>query len=392
VTRDHAQARGREILSPTSMKLACCVSCLIAGCSFEQGTVALDGHVMGSDSSAPLCFGTDGFAFCLTTVPIDMVTLVNSKIDTDVCTGQGTQFVDIAGVSACAIAATTITLPQGIVVSAIGSKPFVLAATGSMDVAGSLSVASSVSGTIGAGADPLTCSMTGIAGSTAIDCGGGGAGGSFGGIGGDGGECDTSTAATAAGSAAPAVTAPISTLRGGCAGGSGGGGNAGLGTGGVAGNGGGAVYVATRGALAISGTIDASGAGGGGVVTANKAAGGGGGAGGMIVVLSAPLDANGAVLIADGGGGGGGADMSNMGGSGSDPTMVAPITSASGGSGGGGAGGSGGDGADSASPAGAGSASPGPGGGGGGGGGGLGVLRVFGDQDLGNATTSPSPS
>jgi hypothetical protein len=272
----------------------------------------------------------------------------------------------------CAVMAATIKLDTGATLSAFGGKPLVLLATQSIDLEGTIDVASHVGpgGQVGAGQPHPGC----IPG-TNPNNDGGGQGGSYGTTAGNGGDADG--APGSGGSSGGILT--IASLAGGCPGAPGDGGAMG-------GAGGGAVFLATP-TLVIggAGAIDASGASGRGGA-AGKKGGGGGGSGGTIAITVGTLllDA-GAQLFANGGHGGGGSSAS-AGDDGTDPTGPA--------SGGGdglasGSGGAGGAGAFRGSAAVAGSAGTGGNDGGGGGGGGAGAIYIR--PTTSDANISPAP-
>jgi len=160
----------------------------------------------------------------------------------------------------------------------------------------------------GAGArGPVTCSSSGTVGSANIGGGGGGGGGGFGGAGGAGGTGNNGAEPSLGGTGGAALQLPAG-LVGGCRGGAGGSGDTTMnGAGGLGGDAGGAVALisATRVTIAISGGVNASGAGGGAGHGANGG-GGGGGAGGMVWLEADTLEMFGTVA-ANGGGGGEGA-------------------------------------------------------------------------------------
>lgn len=286
--------------------------------------------------------------------------------------------------AACIITGGTVTISS---LNVTGPRPLVVVAHDQITVTALLDVASHrATAAVGAGSGPTDCQPFGRNAADA-PAGGGGAGGSFMFPGGDGGTGD---GVNHQGGLAPSsdVGAP-SRLRGGCPGQPGGGGKPNDG-----GAGGGAVYLVSAGTIAVSGTIDASGAGG--VGGDAQDGGGGGGSGGMIVLYGAQVTtASTTLLIADGGGGGGGGANSGLnprGSNGQDPMLATPIAAALGGPGGiliGFTGGDGGNGYATGSAATPGlSGDTGAGGGGGGGGGGY----IQSNRDLGAAALSPAAS
>ena len=305
------------------------------------------------------CYGTGLVQACFQNAPPSGARTLNAAINTDTSSLCDTGSANAAW---CVVAAQTITV-QG-TVTATGSKPLVLVATGTIDVQGTLDVGShrTPAVSIGPAANPATCGA-----GTAPGTSGGGAGGSFGGTGGDGGG--TNNTNTAGGKAANAVVP--NTLRGGCKGQNGNGGTAG-----TQGNGGGAVYLIAETSITISGTITASGSSGTGG-TNNQSGGGGGGSGGFMG-LDTPTVTNPGVVVANGGGGGEGSGQMTAGNDGADPVGIA---AGAGGANGTANGGDGGNGAAAATLMGSIGSNGSTGGGGGGAGGGAGIV------DLVRATT-----
>ncbi|RMH42012.1 MAG: hypothetical protein D6689_09450 [Deltaproteobacteria bacterium] len=283
---------------------------------------------------------------------------------------------------------------------AVGSAPLLIASFGDIDVVGTIDASSGFDGSgyvRGAGANSSACPASPPdPGATCAQHGGsGGGGGAFGGDGGRGGEGgDTRDCGGGfpdgipGGAGGVAVAAPPEMLRGGCAGADGAANNDGFDTYGRGGPGGGAVHLAARDALRVTGRVLAGGAGGG-PGTGHRAGGGGGGSGGMIgleggTVTIGPL----AVVAANGGGGGGGCD-GNRAEPGEDGGAGARRADGGDGEGKGGRGGTGGalanpDGEDA----------PVAERGGGGGGGGAGVIVLYGPAAPaidGAAVVSPAP-
>ncbi len=323
--------------------------------TFLDARVAMDG---GS------CYGTGFGRTCLTTPPGTPATLTAQRVDTDTSPLCAT---DVVGNPPwCVIAATDLTIGAG-TLSAIGSKPLVLVATGSLLVDGTIDIASHRGGQTGAGAVPATNTTLCDPG-TPPGNNGGGAGGSFGTKGGKGGN---------AGGTAGAIQ-PATALRGGCAGQDGK-----SGTPGLEGLGGGAIYLIAGTTITVGGAINASGAGG--TAGVNGDAGGGGGGAGGLIGLDAPMVTNGGAIFANGGGGAEGSGNQTKGNDGNESqngVAAAQTTSASNG-GEGGAGGAvtaAGDGASA------------NGSGGGGGGGGAGAIRLFQATAITGGVVSPPPS
>jgi hypothetical protein len=335
---------------------------------------------------AQACFGTAPFTICLRSAPSQAVVFdsLTSPLNTENdprCTATVS-----GGDGYCVIAGTTVTINAGISVQAFGTKPLVLLASdaittgllSTIDV-GSHRATMDTAEIVGAGADP-TCDA-GMAPATSSNTSGGGAGGSFIGPGGKGGRGSSNNNSGGSGGVAGAIaTAPVTTLRGGCAGQAGAGAsNA------TAGHGGGAVMLIAGRAISVDGNIDASGEGGSGGA-AGLAGGAGGGAGGMIV-FDAPFIAAttaSSLIFANGGGGGeGGNNLGQAGKEGADPNDTGQADGgnriANGGNGGRGAGG------NASAEAGADGTGGSNSGGGGGGGGGTGLIKapataVFGSQ------------
>lgn len=246
------------------------------------------------------CFGSLlGQHYCFVVMPTEPIVFgAATTIDTDVDAR-----CDATSGEVCLIVATDIELSGA--VTATGHRPLALLATNAITFTGSIDVSSHVaSALVGAGGNNGDCKTNERNGN------GGGAGGTLAGKGGQGG----------AGSdlgGTPGLVVPITTLRGGCPGGTGHGNNLGVG-----GNGGGAVYLVAGSRITLAGRIDASGAGGRGGPPF-QTGGGGGGSGGVIAIDAPTIDAGiGVTLIANGGGGGGGASSLVAGSDGNDPTST----------------------------------------------------------------------
>ena len=367
--------------------------CTNGVCGVCTGADAGRGDGAGSDapSDGVLCYGHLGIRLCTSMANTGMV-VPSTSIDTD----TGCSPVTIGNQTICVISGTDIFIQDP--TSATGTLPLVLFATNSISIGsgGSVDVSSSVSfGSAGAGADSAACPAISASG------GGAGAGGSFrampemGGDGGAGGTFGTIDP----GAAAVAGPAMVTTVRGGCAGGTGGsaGGNSGYG-----GHSGGAVYLLAGNAIHIDGLINASGAGGDGGSAASTAGGGGGGGSGGLIVLDAAtvtvtVRPGAASLFAEGGSGGGGGVLSaglSSGGPGSDPDPAKPDLAAMGGLGGDSSAGVGGNGSvfDTAGQTGTSSTNAtGKYDGGGGGGGGPGHIYTYGTlMMIGTPIVAPS--
>jgi len=229
----------------------------------------------------------------------------------------------------CVVTGMGITIAAGTTIRAYGSRPLVLLSTTTVDLAGTLDASSTSIATAahptGPGVFPNpACAV----GTVSADGNSGGFGGSFGGKGGNGYMLDSAVLPTAG------LAIAFPPLRAGCPGGAGSTTTSNT-TAGAGGNGGGAVAIIAS-SIALSGTINASGAGGLGG-PAEKAGGGGGGSGGMIVLDASTITVSGATyaLYANGGGGGQGG-ASSSGGLGVGPGQnggesPGPLTGGSGG-------------------------------------------------------------
>jgi len=290
----------------------------------------------------------------------------------------------------CVVTGMGITIAAGTTIRAYGSRPLVLLSTTTVDLAGTLDASSTSIATAahptGPGVFPNpACAV----GTVSADGNSGGFGGSFGGKGGNGYMLDSAVLPTAG------LAIAFPPLRAGCPGGAGSTTTSNT-TAGAGGNGGGAVAIIAS-SIALSGTINASGAGGLGG-PAEKAGGGGGGSGGMIVLDASTITVSGATyaLYANGGGGGQGG-ASSSGGLGVGPGQNGGESRGPGIPGGGGGsvlvvGGAGGNGAAGVTNNGVNApASPMlPNGGGGGGGGGGGFIHAPGvTSNISPASTDP---
>jgi hypothetical protein len=334
----------------------------------------------GRMPDASMCVGHGALAVCFDALPT-MSTQLPPSITTsdDAQCSTTAHWVDSTQPSACFIAGTDIVQSGTTVVD--GTRPLVLVALGSLEVAGSIDASSHVGVTAaGPGADPATCLAFAGAAQPNPNGGGGGAGGSFISQGGNGGAGDSGI--TQGGQPAPAIAASPA-LRGGCAGqvGASGGGSGAS----TPGHGGGAVYLLAGTQLVFqAGRVAANGAGAS--APQNRFGGSGGGAGGMIVLDAPAIMMTNAFLTANGGGGASGTD-GGVGNPGSDPNPLDPLIAAPGGAGTrGGPGGAGAAGTMAAADGGF------SGGGnihsGGGGGGGIGV--IYAPTTLVGATVSPA--
>jgi hypothetical protein len=251
----------------------------------------------------------DGLDLCAQSPADNAITFGNETFDTgndprcrDVTQGGG-------GETLCLVYATSITVSAGATLTVTGNQPLVLAASGTLQVDGTID-AGSTSNRRGPDSEFGGCPNFPAAAESDLGGGGGGAGASFLADGGNGGTGDSDMSSgggngNAAGGTRPAPVGTPSILRGGCDGQDGGdeGGGGGSGNGGTGGSGGGAVWLVATGSVQVPGAVRATGAGGAGGET--QAGGGGGGSGGMIKI-SAPTIVVPGQLSANGGGGGGG--------------------------------------------------------------------------------------
>lgn len=361
---------------------------IAAGCSFESrpggtpgGTPdgSIDGAIDAGDGGvAPggVCYGPPGaWRVCLRETPRGSVPLP-AVIDTDksdACQRDQPAGWMPAQREACFVIGEVITTPQQ-GTRVVGRRPLVLVAHTSIAVDSALDFAGrQAENNMQAIASPeAPCQAFEVLPEDG-NAGGGGAGGSFitragnGGMGGNGAQNGQATAED---------RDPPARLRGGCPGQVGGRREGDLG----AGRGGGAIYLLAATQIAISGTVNASGAGGSGGVA--RSGGSGGGSGGMIVLHASSLAISG-VLLANGGSGAGGGLQDTGGASGQDPAALQPQQPAVGG-------GNGGDGFPAVGNALDATGGTGSNDGGGGGGGASGYIRA--NQTLGaNARVSPPP-
>jgi len=285
------------------------------------------------------------------------------------------------GPDATLVSVTSLTVHEGVTLRVVGARPLIVAAFGSINVAGVIDVGSGLRGQ-GAGGNAACGAHSPTPGTDAAAGGGGGGGGGFGSWGGRGGAGGAGGQG-AGGTGGEALAAPPTVVRGGCAGASGGDGDFPE-TGGAPGASGGAIQLSARDSIHVSGIIHAGGAGAGG--GSSDGGGGGAGSGGYIGLDATPVTlAEPAILAANGGGGGGGDDENGGADTGDDATASA-VPAAGGSDGTGGNGGAGAAGNDAAGEGGADAD------GAGGGGGGVGFVLVFGNPPnrIGEPTVSPS--
>ncbi|HUJ63705.1 MAG TPA: hypothetical protein VLX92_34635 [Kofleriaceae bacterium] len=368
----------------------------LAGCTFTHGGAAIDGapgaSVDGRSGDDALGGATLGTCVTIADLGVNLCPMdppgpaLEIATTTAVKTDDGSTMPPDSAIkcamltkasapNVCAIYAQSITIDAGVTLSASGGKPLVLLGDTSIDIEGTLDVASHLGAPPGAGSPHPMCSP-----GKNPSGGGGGQGGSYATAGGNGG--DAGATAMTGGTAGSALAAD--SLAGGCPGAPGDGAAMG-------GAGGGAVLLATPLLLVgDAGQIDASGAAGRGG-TSGARAGGGAGSGGMIAVAAGAITlAAGAQLYANGSHGGGGASATTTGSDGSDP---AGAVSGGGGGAAGGTGGSGSAGALRGTPAvdGAAGVTAGASGGGGGGGAGVVYIRPAIGVVAGDSNVSPAP-
>jgi hypothetical protein len=273
-------------------------------------------------------------------------------------TGTAQVYAPTDGGAAVAVfSATTLSVPAGVEVQFVGSRPAVLAIYGDATIFGTLSAAAAVGAEPPAGATTAACLTY-----SPLPDDKGGEGGSYRSLGGRGGNNGSSDAGLLG-------TDTAIPLRAGCAG-SGGGGP----TPGDGGVGGGALQLTVMGALTVGdgGVLSVSGAGGLGGYLDHSAAGGGG-SGGTLLLEARQLVLLNCALTANGGGGGeGGKDGQPVGQSGANGSRTTAAFAPGGVSSAGGFGGKGASSGSAATNGNNGSGNE----GGGGGGGGLGLIRL----------------
>ena len=240
------------------------------------------------------------------------------------------QLTPTTGPAVALMSVRNFTVDSGAQLRIIGSKPLIIAAWGTMQIAGTIDAGSHRGVRAGGGSGPSQCTgapaaSPGVDESTTGGGSGGGGGGAFRGHGGTGGPGDTG-GQNGGGAGGNPVTFPTF-VRGGCPGAKSG--KAGpdattpsdTNTTAEGGLGGGAVQLTSRGALQVTatGVVVAGGAGGEGAPLGSAVGGGGGGAGGYIGFDAATLQiVGGATVAANGGGGGASAAFDQTGNPGND--------------------------------------------------------------------------
>jgi hypothetical protein len=254
----------------------------------------------------------DGFSLC-TEAAVPALTFGTETLDTANDPRCVVRPQPGGGADMCLIYATAITVPAGATLTVIGGRPLALAASGTIQIDGTID-AGSTDGRTGPAADDGSCGSFGA--NPEVDGGGagGGAGGSFAAAGGNGGEGDTDQSSGSPGTALPGTTNPAAggtpgNLRGGCRGQTGGdeGGGGGSGDGGDPGSSGGAVWVLALGEVRVNGGGAIGVTGAGGEPGETQSGGGGGGSGGLIRIAAPAITIAGTLSAVGGGGGGGGA-------------------------------------------------------------------------------------
>ena len=374
-----------------------------AGCGFTHGAAAgggdggrLDGpkqldapaDMAGSDAVASACVtvASLGVNLCPSGAPASSLEITaDESLKTDDGTSMpsdpqlGCAALMPGGTPAavCVVYAQTIKIDANATLSAHGGKALVLFATGSIDVEGTIDVASHIAGgpqRVGPG--PTSACDAGMNPSG----GGGGQGGSFGSVGGAGGADANGTPGGTAG----AVIVPANvTLARGCDG------HDGAGAGGTHGSGGGVVLLSTPHlTIGDAGIVNASGSAATGPGSGNKG-GGGAGSGGLIVLDASTITITGAGQVFANGAGGSSGSSNGAGVPGNDPPSASAVALGGNASSNAGDGGNGAFGATDATQGNAGQS----GDGGGGGGGGVGFVMVHSGSNLsGNANVSPAPT
>jgi len=344
---------------------------------------------------APILAGCAGWTFAPSNVacidPIgtwDLTTSTSYNTDTGmVSTGAApvsSLVSQTGGGNVRVVSVTSFSVGSGTSLRITGSLPLIVLVHGDATVVGMIDSSADFE-VPGPGGNANECGTqlgngeSGLVGGTT---GGGGGGASFGGGGRPGGNGGAG-AAGGGNSGNVATSFTLAPLRGGCRGGSGGNGTAPAGVGGA---GGGAIEIAARDQIIVTGMVHGGGGGGRGA-TGGGVGGGGGGSGGAVLLEAPGVSVMGS-LCANSGAAAGGAGQTAAGVAGQDASCT---SAAVGGSGATNAG-DGGNGTHLATMPGNGTSGSGSGTGGGGGGGGAGVIRVRGALTATGATISPAPT
>jgi hypothetical protein len=289
----------RVLLVVAVMGLPACNSILgIGGFQLSPADAGQDAFVPQDapklDGLGAMCMGSGLLNVCFDPPSTDVI-LGAGTLDTDTDARCLTR-PQPSGGTVCTIVGSNVTVTGTVIVT--GSRPLVIIATTMITIANAavLDVSSTTVAPIRNGpAAGLTPCATGTDGTAVSSNGGAGASFSFnGGAGGRGKDLTVTL---------PGPVVGVTSVRGGCAGGTGAGNQAGL-VGGVGGAGGGAVYLIAAASIVVTGNIYASGAGGAGGL--QRRGGGGGGSGGLIGLEAPTITVTGTVTANGGGGGGGG--------------------------------------------------------------------------------------
>lgn len=348
---------------------------LAGGCGFSVGAGAIDDARTDVAHTDPDAIEPDApdapaacslwqpqhFMPCMIGTPKPALTITQAASPwTYTTTNQGGTLSDKAGVVLMSTVVVTqpdnstvavlnvdsLTIEAGATLLVTGDKPLLIASWDTIVVNGRIdagSLTTEINNTanahidgpsqIGAGANaPGRCGgLTGTAGANAQSGGGsgGGGGGAFRGDGGNGTVGDTVMVAGGVGGARLSTSPTV--IRGGCNGGSSGtaGTSAGLLTPATAatvsagGAGGGAIELAAKTSITITGSLNAGGGGGAGAPQGSAVGGGGGGSGGYIGLDAPAITMSGAALSANGGGGGGSSPYAGQGNQGGNAVSTA---------------------------------------------------------------------
>lgn len=225
----------------------------------------MDGRVAEPDGSVDAAPCTAGFLDTCAASPMgDLMITANVGISTDTDTRCRT-VMQPGGPNVCLMVFRDVQIATTATLFAHGSRPLAIAARRTMNINGTVDVASRRGSSLsGAGSGNSSFCASGIAAIDSMGGAGGGGGGSYRTSGGEGGRGNLDGVGGGAstvpgGVSGPSYAAPAF-LRGGCHGQNGGVANV---TGGIAGLGGGGVYLHAP-TLTISGDVFAGGGGGGG--------------------------------------------------------------------------------------------------------------------------------
>lgn len=234
----------------------------------------------------------------------DVVINTSGTIDTTACSGGGGIAASAFRVVGdyCVVSVGGLRVEASAQVEIVGTRPFIVLATGDVAIAGDLAAVGRGATSGGAGESPTGAGGDGTADGSDDGGGGGGSHCGSGGRGGDGG--------TGGSPGATASATLLSPLRGGSPGGRGSGEDALRGAGG---RGGGAIQISSSGTITVSGIVYATGGGGRGGTRrtslggGSAASGGGGGSGGAVLLEATSVVFTGGSRVDLRGGGGGSA-------------------------------------------------------------------------------------